>query len=380
MTFGSPGFLFIFLPLCVLGFQLFGLLGRRGTIGFLALMSFVFYAQWSTQYLFLLVGSILFNFCVSHLIFRAKGRERLQTGWLVFGIASNLLALVYFKYLFPLLGFITHEGLLHHDFGSVILPLGISFFTFTQIAYLIDLKQGVAQPESPLSYSLFVTFFPHLIAGPILHHKEIMPQFREERRYKVNSDDMAVGLTWFTMGLFKKLIVADRIAPFADVMFANPGASSFVRTWLAVLTYAMQLYFDFSGYSDMAVGLARMFSIRFPLNFNSPYKATSIIDFWNRWHMTLTRYIMAYVYSPLLFWISRRRQENGKKVSKRAQATLEGFTHMIAFPTIFTLFLAGIWHGAGFQYLVYGLMPAATSPSTTCGARSSRMMAGCASS
>jgi alginate O-acetyltransferase complex protein AlgI len=175
MTFGSPGFLFIFLPLCVLGFQLFGLLGRRGTIGFLALMSFVFYAQWSTQYLFLLVGSILFNFCVSHLIFRAKGRERLQTGWLVFGIASNLLALVYFKYLFPLLGFITHEGLLHHDFGSVILPLGISFFTFTQIAYLIDLKQGVAQPESPLSYSLFVTFFPHLIAGPILHHKEIMP-------------------------------------------------------------------------------------------------------------------------------------------------------------------------------------------------------------
>jgi alginate O-acetyltransferase complex protein AlgI len=356
MTFGSPGFLFIFLPLCVLGFQLFGLLGRRGTIGFLALMSFVFYAQWSTQYLFLLVGSILFNFCVSHLIFRAKGRERLQTGWLVFGIASNLLALVYFKYLFPLLGFITHEGLLHHDFGSVILPLGISFFTFTQIAYLIDLKQGVAQPESPLSYSLFVTFFPHLIAGPILHHKEIMPQFREERRYKVNSDDMAVGLTWFTMGLFKKLIVADRIAPFADVMFANPGASSFVRTWLAVLTYAMQLYFDFSGYSDMAVGLARMFSIRFPLNFNSPYKATSIIDFWNRWHMTLTRYIMAYVYSPLLFWISRRRQENGKKVSKRAQATLEGFTHMIAFPTIFTLFLAGIWHGAGFQYLVYGLM------------------------
>jgi len=356
MTFSNPIFYLIFLPLSLLGFQLLGRFGRRSAIGFLVLMSLIFYGEWNVLYLLFLVGSILFNFLVSLLITRSVGKERQQTAYLFFGILANLAALAYFKYLFPLLHFFTGIGLSHHNWGSVILPLGISFFTFTQIAYLIDLKQGTAAPEDLLSYSLFVTFFPHLIAGPIIHHKEMMPQFREERRYKLVADDLALGLTWFTMGLFKKVMIADRIAPTADILFAHPHDVGALQTWLGVLTYSMQLYFDFSGYSDMAVGLARMFSIRFPLNFNSPYKASSIIDFWQRWHMTLTRYIFDYVYGPIQMSVSRRRLDSGKKVSKKALATPSGFIQMVALPTVSTMFLVGIWHGAGIQFLIFGLL------------------------
>ena len=238
----------------------------------------------------------------------------------------------------------------------MVLPLGISFFTFTQIAYLVDLKQGVAAREGLLSYTLFVTFFPHLIAGPILHHKEMMPQFRAQRAYRLNRADLHLGFVWFGIGLFKKAVIADNISPIADLVFQSPHTHGLWMSWAGALAYAAQLYFDFSGYSDMAVGLARMFSIRFPFNFNSPYKAGSIIDFWQRWHMTLTRYIMDYLYAPLLFRISRSRQDRGLKVSKRAQATLEGFVHMTALPTLTTMLIAGIWHGAGLQFIVFGLM------------------------
>ena len=167
---------------------------------------------------------------------------------------------------------------------------------------------------------------------------------------------MALGLTWFTMGMFKKVIIADQIAPVADAFFAHPHGANAASAWLGVLTYSLQLYFDFSGYSDMAVGIARMFSLRFPLNFNSPYKASSIIDYWQRWHMTLTRFIMDYIYAPIQFHISRSRLDKGKKVSKKATATLEGFTQMVAIPTLITMFLVGIWHGAGKQFLFFGLL------------------------
>ena len=356
MIFSSPAFFLGFLPLCCLGFAFFGRFGRRSAIGFLGFASLVFYAQWNPKFLFVLGSSILINFIMSHLIDRSAGRRRLQSNWLILGIILNLAGLTYFKYLFPLLHFFTDAGITSHHWNQVALPLGISFFTFTQIAYLVDLKQGVAQRESFLSYLLFVTFFPHLIAGPIIHHKEMMPQFRQERRYSLNADDVALGITWFVMGLFKKVMIADQVAPQANLLFADPHKFGFVGAWQGVLAYAVQLYFDFSGYSDMALGLARIFSIRFPINFNSPYKAESIIDFWQRWHITLTRYIMNYVYSPLQMAISRRRMDQGKKVSRRAQASVEGFTNMIAIPTIFTLFLAGIWHGAGLQYLIYGLL------------------------
>jgi D-alanyl-lipoteichoic acid acyltransferase DltB (MBOAT superfamily) len=355
MLFNSLGFLFIFLPIVLLGYQLAGYIGRRAVIVWLAVMSLVFYAEWRREFLFLLGASILFNFACSRLLVALKERQPLQ-GYVLFGsVAGNLLLLGYYKYLFPFLNGLGRLEILHHQFAGVLLPLGISFFTFTQIGYLIDLKQGAAEPQEFVDYVLFVTFFPHLIAGPLLHHSEIMPQFRENRIYRLRVDDLAVGFSWFVMGLFKKVFIADSMAPFADAAFASPGSLSAVGAWAGVLSYTVQLYFDFSGYSDMAIGLARMLSIRFPLNFDSPYKAANIIDFWSRWHMTLTRYVTLYLYNPVSLWVNRRRLAKGKKVSRKGSATIEGFSSMVALPTLFSMLLIGVWHGAGFQFLLFGL-------------------------
>jgi D-alanyl-lipoteichoic acid acyltransferase DltB (MBOAT superfamily) len=356
MRFNSPPFLLIFLPVALVGFVVLGRFGRRSAIGWLALVSIVFYAEWKHAFVLVLLGSILGNFLFSRLIASNQESPRTQNLWLMTGIVANLATLGYFKYLFPLLNFITHLGVSHHDWGSVVLPLGISFFTFTQLGYLIDLKQGEAEPQTLVNYALFVSFFPHLIAGPILHHKEIMPQFSEERRYGVNRDDFALGLTWFFMGLFKKVMIADVFSPYANSVFDAPANQTIATAWIGALNYMLELYFDFSGYSDMAIGLARMFSIRFPLNFNSPYKAVSVIDFWSRWHMTLTRYITLYLYTPLSLAVSRSRLAAGKKVSKKAALTFNGFVEMIAYPTITTMFLAGVWHGAGLQFIIFGLI------------------------
>ncbi|MBB5059901.1 D-alanyl-lipoteichoic acid acyltransferase DltB (MBOAT superfamily) [Granulicella aggregans] len=220
----------------------------------------------------------------------------------------------------------------------------------------MDLQQGAAVQQDFFSYLLFVSFFPHLIAGPILHHKDIMPQFQRNRKYGLQINDLAIGFSWFIMGMFKKVILADHLSPTADAVFAAHGMVTHSTAWIGVLSYALQLYFDFSGYCDMALGLARMFSIDFPLNFASPYKAASIVEFWQRWHMTLTQYIGSYLYSPIQFWVSAHRQQRGKKVTRKAQATVEGFTQMILLPTVVTMFIAGIWHGAGLQFLVFGLL------------------------
>jgi D-alanyl-lipoteichoic acid acyltransferase DltB (MBOAT superfamily) len=356
MTFNDPGFIFIFVPLAIAGFALFARIGKRSALAFLTFMSFIFYAQWNPKYVVVLVGSILLNYTVSRLMTRAEARERVQHAWLVFGIIANLGLLAYFKYLYPSLNFLVRRGLYQHSFGSIALPLGISFFTFTQIAYLVDLKRGAASRETLLNYSLFVTFFPHLVAGPIIHHKEMMPQFRQTEKYRLDPADVSLGVTWFTMGLFKKVILADGLAGTANDLFSHPGAAGALQAWLGALAFTMQIYFDFSGYSDMALGLARIFSIRFPMNFNSPFKATSVIDFWQRWHITLTRYLMKYVFSPLLVIISRRRQASGKSMSRRARATFGGFVGIVATPLVVTTFLAGVWHGAGFTFIAYGLL------------------------
>ncbi|MDQ1693713.1 MAG: alginate O-acetyltransferase complex protein AlgI, partial [Acidobacteriaceae bacterium] len=355
MLFNSFGFLFFFLPITLAGFQLAGRVGRRAVVVWLGLMSLVFYGVWRREFLWLLCGSIVFNFVCSRLIVRWRERERWAHAAMVAGVAGNLLLLFYYKYLFPTLTGLGDLLRLHHTFAGVLLPLGISFFTFTQIGYLIDLRQGAAEPQDLPEYVLFVTFFPHLIAGPILHHSEIMPQFREQRRYGLRADDVAVGWTWFVMGLFKKVMIADTMAPFADAAFAAPYARGLLPAWVGVLSYTLQLYFDFSGYSDMAIGLARMFSIRFPLNFASPYKAASIIDFWARWHKTLTRYETLYLYNPNSLAVNRRRLAEGKSVSRKGSATLEGFASMVAFPTLVSMILIGVWHGAGIQFLLFGL-------------------------
>jgi alginate O-acetyltransferase complex protein AlgI len=354
MLFSSDNFIYLFLPISLLGYQWVSRFGRSAMLAWLSVASLFFYGYWNPSYLLLLAASILTNFMFSNLL--GEGRsEKSQSRWLVIAIVVNLAALAYYKYLFHLLNFFHYHGLIHRGFGDAVLPLGISFFTFTQIAYLIDLRQGVAKRENLLLYSVFVTFFPHLIAGPIIHPREVMPQLRNLPA-GLRAGDMALGLSWFIMGLAKKVMIADRVAPLADTLYAHPGSFGFIASWFACLAYAMQLYFDFSGYSDMALGLARMFSIEFPLNFSSPYKAASIIEFWQRWHMTLTRYLFEYLYTPILRMINSRRMDAGKKVSRKAQATLEGFTQIVFFPLMTTMLVAGVWHGAGMQYVLFGLL------------------------
>ena len=373
MLFNSLKFLFVFLPITVLGFHIIGRYGRQPVIAWLAFVSVVFYAAWNPVFVLYLLGSIAVNYLIAIALSREPEDSARRKRLLALGVGLNLLGLFYFKYLYKLLLLVKSLHLANLNPHPILLPLGISFFTFTQISYLVDLAQGQAERQDFLSYLLFVTFFPHLIAGPILHHKEMMPQFGPAepeparcdggqtatlpaRRFALNSEDFAVGFTWFLMGLGKKVLIADKIGPTADVAFANAGQLSAANAWVGLIVYSMQLYFDFSGYSDMAIGLARIFSIRFPLNFDSPYKATSVTEYWQRWHMTLTRYITVYLYNPILLSVQRRRVAGGKKTSRKALATFGGFTSMVAYPTMITMLLTGIWHGAGVQFLVFGLV------------------------
>lgn len=304
----------------------------------------------------MLICSIAFNYVISVALVRLEKYQRVQTITLFFGISIDIIALFYFKYAVGLASFFGFSSIAGTAFGGIILPLGISFFTFTQIGYLVDVKQGVAKTRDLLSYTLFVTFFPHLIAGPILHNREMMPQFANSSTYRFNKSNLAVGLAIFTIGLIKKVVLADPLAADVAVNFAHPELAGFTTAWYAVVGYSLQLYFDFSGYSDMAIGLARMFNIRFPLNFNSPYKATTMIDYWQRFHITLTRFITMYIFSPIALSVTRWRDRNGYDNSRRASAKPGGFISLIAGPTLITMALAGVWHGAGSQYFVFGVL------------------------
>ena len=372
MLFNSQSFLFLFLPITMLGYHLLGRYGRRPVIAWLGLASVYFYAVWNPIFVLFLLASITVNYLAALLIALAPEDSPRRRRLLYLGVTLNLLALFYYKYLYKLL---LSLHLPHVQPHPILLPLGISFFTFTQISYLVDLAQGQAERQDFLSYLLFVTFFPHLIAGPILHHKEMMPQFGKPRpedeahsldqvltpvpparRFALKAPDVSLGLTWFLLGLAKKVLIADHLSGKADQAFAHAGSLTTFSAVTGVVIYSMQLYFDFSGYSDMALGLARIFSIRFPLNFDSPYKATSVTEYWQRWHMTLTRYITLYLYNPLLLAVQRSRIRTGRKISRKALATPAGFTSMVAYPTIVTMLLTGLWHGAGVQFLIFGLI------------------------
>ncbi|MBN9590208.1 MAG: MBOAT family protein [Alphaproteobacteria bacterium] len=356
MLFNSYIFLFTFLPASLLAYFLAGRIDRRAAGLSLVISSLIFYTWWNPPFVLVLLGSILFNYAISRWIAHREGHERAQTAILALGIGVDLAVLVYYKYLFVLAGFLTGLGLGHLELAPIILPLGLSFYTFTQIGYLVDCRQNMAKERSIFEYFLFVTFFPHLIAGPIIHHREIMPQFAKPETYRLDAGNVAVGLTFFLIGLAKKVLLADSMIQLANAGFAAPGTLGLFTAWLTALSYSMQIYFDFSGYSDMAIGLAYMFNIRFPLNFNSPYKARSVIDFWQRWHMTLTRYLTLYLYNPMAIAITRRRAAKGLPISSKGAGTVAGFLNMIALPIFFTMTLAGIWHGAGFQFLVFGLL------------------------
>ncbi|WP_428393899.1 MBOAT family O-acyltransferase [Lichenicoccus sp.] len=360
MLFNSYIFIAGFLPAALLGYYLSAALDRRLARVWLVLCSLTFYAWWNASFVLLLAGSITFNYGLSRLIDRVgDDRPGDQKLMLAIGVVVNLSLLFFYKYLFAVAVFF---GLSHAlPFGlsrGIILPLGISFFTFTQLGYVVDSSQGQVKQHGVLDYVLFVTFFPHLIAGPILHNREIIPQFAKPETYRFRLENLAVGLSIFAIGLGKKVLIADPLGRGADAGFADPHVLTSYGAWQAVLSYTLQLYFDFSGYSDMAIGIARMFGIIFPLNFNSPYKSGSVIDFWQRWHMTLTRYLTLYLFNPVAFAITRWRMAHGLGTGRRAARSLGGFSSMMLLPLFFTMTLIGIWHGAGLQFVIFGLLHA----------------------
>lgn len=357
MLFSSYVFVFCFLPATLAGFfALVRLGGRPAGAIWLVAASFVFYGWWNPTFVPLLAASIAFNYALARLIALARRAPRLQSALLGFGIAADLAALVHYKYLAGIIGFLHLHGLAGFTLADPVLPLGISFFTFTQIGFLIDTRLEAAEEKGLLNYLLFVTFFPHLIAGPVLHHREMMPQFADRATYRVSADNIMVGLAIFSIGLVKKAVLADRLSPLAAAGFAHPDRLALLGAWQAALGYSLQLYFDFSGYSDMAIGAARLFNVRFPANFNSPYKAQSVIEYWQRWHMTLTRYLTLYLYNPISLAIARRRAARGLPPGRKL--TIGGFAATVLFPTFVTMTLAGVWHGSGLTFLVFGLLHA----------------------
>ncbi|MEG1680934.1 MAG: MBOAT family protein, partial [Stenotrophomonas sp.] len=258
MLFNSLPFLLLFLPIALGGYYLLG--GIRPSLAaiWLSLASLVFYGWWNPTFVVLLMASIVFNYLLSLVILSTEDRPKLQLWVLGLGIAANLAVLFYYKYFASLLGVLDGWGLVAHSTSDIILPLGISFFTFTQMGFLLDCRAGVVRERGFSSYVLFVTFFPHLIAGPILHHKEMMPQFADRANYRFKAENLSVGGALFVIGLAKKVLLADNIAPWAETGFSAPGELQLLGAWSAALAYALQLYFDFSGYSDMAMGLAKM--------------------------------------------------------------------------------------------------------------------------
>lgn len=332
MLFNSYEFMFLFLPLTFAGFFILGHQGqKRLATLWLVLASFFFYGYWDMRYVPLLFGSITFNYLVGRQLESHNGHK----GWLWLGIVINVLLLGYFKYTDFFLGTVNElAGESLFDLPHIVLPLGISFFTFTQTAYLVDAYRGEAKNESFLTYLEFVTIFPHLIAGPIINHKEMIPQFVADKTFRLNYENIALGLTIFTFGLFKKVVIADKLAIYANESFSHAMSLSCVEAWVGALGYTLQLYFDFSGYSEMAIGLALLFNLKMPVNFNSPYQARSIIDFWRRWHMTLGLWVKNYLYIPM----GGNRHGEGKKMRNL-------FVSML---------IIGLWHGAGWTFIIWG--------------------------
>ncbi|MGN6374706.1 MAG: MBOAT family O-acyltransferase [Sphingomonas sp.] len=354
MLFNSSEFILLFLPVVFLGFVIIAA-SRQPRLAelWLTIASLVFYSWWRWQNLPLLLASMAVNYWLGGLLVR---RPRKAT--LALGIAFNVGLLGYFKYTMFVLA--TTKELFGGDWQvpHVILPLAISFFTFQQIAYLVDAYGGRVSERDPLNYCLFITFFPHLIAGPITHHREMLAQFSAPGRFRPRWDLVAVGLTLFLIGLFKKVMVADPFGTAVRPIFAaaQTGGVQFVQAWTGALSYALQIYFDFSGYTDMAIGLGLLFGISLPPNFNSPYKARNVIDYWSRWHMTLTRFLTAYVYNPIVVAFTRRRAAQGLPLPRRGRMSPGTFVALVALPTAFTMLVSGIWHGAGWQFVIFGAL------------------------
>jgi alginate O-acetyltransferase complex protein AlgI len=338
LLFTSGEFLFVFLPITLLVFFAAARwLGKGPAAAWLALASLAFYGYWRIEHTVLLGVSIAFNYFFGEWILRVRhGGKPSARVLLGIAITANLAALAYFKYADFFLRTAADVSGADIPLLGVVLPLGISFFTFTQIAYLVDVHAGKVIERNPVHYALFVTYFPHLIAGPVLHHAEMMPQFRLAEIYRPQLRKFVTGLSFLLMGLAKKVLIADSVAPLANSVFGTgPEFSlSFAAAWLGVVAYTLQIYFDFSGYSDMAVGLSLLFGVRLPYNFNSPYQAWNITEFWRRWHMTLSRFLRDYLYVPL-----------GGNRRGRARRYIN---------LMLTMLLGGLWHGASWTFVIWG--------------------------
>jgi D-alanyl-lipoteichoic acid acyltransferase DltB (MBOAT superfamily) len=355
MLFNSPEFLLGLLPVSLVGFFCLGQLGlHRTAILWLTIVSLVFYGWWNVSYVPLLLCSVMFNFFVGEKL-RLGGSRR----WLIAGVSGNVILLGYYKYTGFLAQVISDASGLNWAVPHIVLPLAISFFTFQQIAYLVDCRAGLVKESSLLNYAAFIMFFPHLIAGPITHHKEMIPQFQSMKIFKVQPLALALGATIFLVGLFKKVAIADFVAQYANPVFdaaANNQPLTAIDAWIGAMAYTLQLYFDFSGYSDMAIGAGLLFGIRLPQNFSSPLKAANIVEFWQRWHMTLTRFITSYIYNPIVLTWSRSRARRKLPLIQPGRTTPGAFVSLLLIPVMLSMSISGIWHGAGYQFLLWGIL------------------------
>lgn len=336
MLFNSYIFIFLFLPIALLGWYILNRLkAYKAAKFFLAGMSLWFYGYFNIYYLAVIIVSILCNYLLSYLMKFSHSKLSAKLG-LLGGVLLNLGLLFYFKYFDFFIENI--NAVFHANFNlkHILLPLGISFFTFQQLSFIIDRCKGKAEHYSFVNYLTFVTFFPQLVAGPIVLYKEMMPQFEDLSRRKFNSDNFAKGIALFTLGLGKKVLLADVLALPVNYGFEQTAFLDTPSTLLVILAYTFEIYFDFSGYSDMAIGLGKMFNIDLPVNFNSPYKACSVKELWQRWHMTLSRFFIQYVYIPL----------GGSRKGKLRTI----------FNTFMVFFLSGLWHGANWTYIAWGTM------------------------
>ena len=340
MLFNSYIFIFLFLPLAFAGYFLLNAMRKvQAAKWWLVASSLFFYSYWNVIYLPLIIGSMVANYAISQVLQRGHGCWGLShRGIFMLGVTANILLLVYFKYMDFFIQnfnfvFNADTPLLH-----LVLPLAISFFTLQQVAFLVDSYEGLVEEHHALDYALFVSFFPQLIAGPIVHHQEMMPQFARLKNKLIHFENIAKGLLIFAIGLVKKVVIADSLSLWvADGSDASESLT-LIPAWVTSLAYTFQIYFDFSGYADMAIGAALLFNIRLPINFNSPYKATGVIDYWQRWHITLTQFITTYVYTPILR--SFERISFGKAM----------------FATFMAMFISGLWHGAGWTFVVWGVL------------------------
>ena len=335
MLFNSYVFILLFLPITVAGYYLIARLpDARAPVLWLIITSLFFYGWWNPAYLGLISASIVVNYLFGNWIQRSSSALPMALG-----VIFNLGLLIFYKYTNFLVDNLNLLADTDIHIRTIVLPLAISFFTFQQISYLVDTHKGYVKEHSFSNYCLFVTFFPQLIAGPIVHHSDMLPQFADTARRNTISRNIVIGLSIFAVGLFKKVVIADHMALHATPVFsaADSGQSmSMLEAWSGVLAYTLQIYFDFSGYSDMAIGLARMFGIQLPLNFDSPYKSANIIDFWRRWHMTLSRFLRDYIYIPL-----------GGNRNGPTRRYVNLMTVML---------VGGMWHGAGWNFLIWGAL------------------------